>query len=1247
MKHITRAQGIVQLTLPGDTPDPMDLTSKQVRRRRGVTPTVEPVGEEVELVLNALEEYEGLEGTAQGFKLVDQFSLDLEPVDITPRRRGQARIANEMKVDVTLQPDEDVVMLIEQEGTYEWHFPEKTSVQRAPARRGRQGAVEQKKVMFRIPIGDGELPGVRRGAKRPARGRITNFIKGKIKGFILKFATRKVVGVITRRLEEGIEPGPVIITSESDAKSWRHEKDFRNVALPDNRPARVLLLIHGTFSSTIGSFGALTKHQAGRRFLDSALTHYDAILGHDHYTLSETPVQNAEALFEDLLELQHDSRGIEFDAVSFSRGGLIYRYLTEQIIPYESTSFSFRKSVFVGCTNAGTELANDENWKLLVDFYTNMVVGGARLIGLAAGAKLPAFIVSQSVKVIGSLVKYMAQDAIEDNGVPGLAAMEPESSFVLAINKPPVERTRQGARSYYAITSDFEPDGNTSAGKLGKRLTLRIADGLIDRLMGESNDLVVNTESMFQVDPLPSAMLQEVLPFGKNGEIYHTVYFHQPRLARQLSQWLGLIQAPRMQGGSPRNWWQGAVSDDFQVVPAETIAKDALRHIRDMDSNFIVIERHYGGERLHYGIPRLELEKVIRSSSSRNMDLIDTLGMRESHATDISLDDALSASSAQDLTNRPTSGSGGYAAVVVGDSGPVGVVATPEVLTADELAKDASRIQARSQRKKVTKKKSVAKKSAVRGGRRGAARGKPAMRGGVAPPVAKAPKVETAWCHVHALMVEEAVIGKKTPIEVTLSREEIIRTAGVDGKGRVDVEKEIIIQIVPRKHCVVAGESRVEMAVPAMGEEQLLYFDVIPKHEGVGEVDVIVRQGNRALVNLKLRPRFVTRASGGVVMQTSAEAEMLQPDSRRELPNVLYIRELQMGPQRMLEFQFECRKLNKRVRCTSMPFRDDTARKDYIMNLYQEIEEFWADDNLEYESFMAKLQARGSEIFDELIPRELQRVLWDTRDELMHIQVFSDEPFIPWELAYLKEPGKKARRDSVFLAEKGMVRWLPEAEQYPPTRLRLREGRVGYVIPSYPRGSRYQLPGAQQEREMLEDIFNAKPVTPSSINVSKVLEEQGKFDILHFACHGVADPNSVWNAGLLMKGKIKSGKYIEDKIFSSQIGAFSDLQEDDCPGPLVFLNACQVGRQGNSLTGTGGFAKAFIKSGAGAFVSTHWSVGDTSALEFSTTFYQKLLDGKNMMTSVAAARKAAKNSQEYTWLSYVVYADPYAKLVKE
>ena len=61
----------------------------------------------------------------------------------------------------------------------------------------------------------------------------------------------------------------------------------------------------------------------------------------------------------------------------------------------------------------------------------------------------------------------------------------------------------------------------------------------------------------------------------------------------------------------------------------------------------------------------------------------------------------------------------------------------------------------------------------------------------------------------------------------------------------------------------------------------------------------------------------------------------------------------------------------------------------------------------------------------------------------------------------------------------------------------------------------------------------------------------------------------------------------------------------------------------------------------------HWSVGDIPAFDFSETLYTQLLKGRNMLTAVAATRKAAKNKQEMTWLAYVVYADPYARLIRE
>ena len=64
---------------------------------------------------------------------------------------------------------------------------------------------------------------------------------------------------------------------------------------------------------------------------------------------------------------------------------------------------------------------------------------------------------------------------------------------------------------------------------------------------------------------------------------------------------------------------------------------------------------------------------------------------------------------------------------------------------------------------------------------------------------------------------------------------------------------------------------------------------------------------------------------------------------------------------------------------------------------------------------------------------------------------------------------------------------------------------------------------------------------------------------------------------------------------------------------MVVLNACQVGRTGYQSTSIGGFAEAFLKGGAGAFVGTLWSVGDqppsTFSLSCMTSFCATTLSG--------------------------------------
>ncbi|HEV2842592.1 MAG TPA: CHAT domain-containing protein [Chthoniobacterales bacterium] len=280
-------------------------------------------------------------------------------------------------------------------------------------------------------------------------------------------------------------------------------------------------------------------------------------------------------------------------------------------------------------------------------------------------------------------------------------------------------------------------------------------------------------------------------------------------------------------------------------------------------------------------------------------------------------------------------------------------------------------------------------------------------------------------------------------------------------------------------------------------------------------------------------------------------------------------------------------------------------------------------------------------MFDELIPSDLQKVLWKHRADITSIMVIAEEPFIPWELIHLSAPGKPLSKETRFLGQMGLVRWLHEAG-WPPNQLRISKDKARYVIPHYPHPD-YVLPEAEKEYQFLEKEFTAKSVEPKSGVVRKLLSEPGSFDLLHFACHGVADQGNIANAQLLMEGRVEAGQYILDYFSATTAEAHADLKSEGA-APIVVLNACQAGRAGYKLTGIGGFARAFLRRGAGAFIGTLWSVGDSPARAFTEEFYLRLKSGRTIAEAAVEAREKARTDGDATWLAYVVYGHPHAKL---
>jgi CHAT domain-containing protein len=283
---------------------------------------------------------------------------------------------------------------------------------------------------------------------------------------------------------------------------------------------------------------------------------------------------------------------------------------------------------------------------------------------------------------------------------------------------------------------------------------------------------------------------------------------------------------------------------------------------------------------------------------------------------------------------------------------------------------------------------------------------------------------------------------------------------------------------------------------------------------------------------------------------------------------------------------------------------------------------------------------------NELLPDRVREALWTHRDAIRAIQVISEEPFIPWELLYIND--RKSGPDGKgFLAEWGLVRWL-HSTPWPGPQLAMGNDRVSYVIPAYVDPA-LRLEGADAERQMLVKLFGSPREVPAeSIAVTSFLQKDAReCDVLHFACHGEAAQRAVMTADLLMTGTEVDGNFAQDSLSADQVKAFARFAESG-PNPMVFINACQTGRAGRGIGGgVAGFVDAFLRPyserGAGALVGALWSVDDKLAYSFAEAFYRSLKQGDALVDAVRAAREAAKNRKELTWLAYSVYGNPFAR----
>jgi hypothetical protein len=314
-----------------------------------------------------------------------------------------------------------------------------------------------------------------------------------------------------------------------------------------------------------------------------------------------------------------------------------------------------------------------------------------------------------------------------------------------------------------------------------------------------------------------------------------------------------------------------------------------------------------------------------------------------------------------------------------------------------------------------------------------------------------------------------------------------------------------------------------------------------------------------------------------------------------------------------------------------VPFERDPG--EYFEGFYQDIESLDLSTEAARIRAAELLEDKGAHLCD-LLPSGLQQLLWKLRDSITSIFIQSDEPWIPWELCRPSGKVNDHYEEGKFWCESfAMTRWLRAVQhQSIKPALNLTLNCIATVIPDNP-----DLLYSIKEEDYLHSYNKGGRVVksiPPTFQRLQIAMESGLYDGWHFSGHGIFNYSDPDHSEI----RLRDGALKPENLSGRARNLGSKCR------PLVFLNACQIGRGGKSLTGVGGWASRFLDAGAGAFIGPLWSVYDRPAYKFAEVLYAELFKGSNIGEAVKLARIAIKETGDPSWLAYSVFAYPMAKV---
>ena len=332
-----------------------------------------------------------------------------------------------------------------------------------------------------------------------------------------------ITDIVSSKVEGKLKPGPGLYRCGPASAT-----DLKPVGKLDAAKP-ILVFIHGTSSTTDGSFGGFWEGGSGARYVELDKAYDGQILAFQHRTLTQSPIENALELATAL----PDSARLHL--VSHSRGGLVGELLCRAMLqsrsPFDESDlelfsapdrkrdldaltalrklladkkFLIERYVRVACPARGTTLADGR-----LDRYLSITVNVLE--------QVPGFRLNPVYDATSALLLAVIKKRTVPEELPGLEAQMPTSPLVRVLNRP----GQATGADLHVVGGDLS--GDTAWNSLKALVT--------DLYYREDNDLVVNTPSMFG-GAERTGVIRYWIDAG--GSVDHFHYFRNPDTASRI-----------------------------------------------------------------------------------------------------------------------------------------------------------------------------------------------------------------------------------------------------------------------------------------------------------------------------------------------------------------------------------------------------------------------------------------------------------------------------------------------------------------------------------------------------------------------------------------------------------------------------------------------------------------------------------------------------------------------------------------